>query len=170
MRTEEQIREYKHNWYLKNIELCKNKAREQRKRRGKAKERIRLSIWKKNNRDKVNLQMKKAYKRRYRNDIQYRLSIILRQRIRSAIKKKIKNGSAVKQLGCSVMELKEYLEKQFQLGMSWDNWSYNGWHIDHKIPLSSFDLSNKEDYLKAVHYTNLQPLWKIDNFKKGAKI
>jgi hypothetical protein len=91
-------------------------------------------------------------------DIDFKLRKILRNRLRSAIKNNAKRGSAVKDLGCSVPELKIYLESKFQEGMSWDNWTWNGWHVDHIIPLNSFDLSNREEFLKACHYTNLQPL------------
>jgi hypothetical protein len=49
--------------------------------------------------------------------------------------------------------------------MSWNN--YGKWHIDHVMPLSAFNLNNIEDVKKACHYTNLQPLWAIDNIKKS---
>ena len=48
--------------------------------------------------------------------------------------------------------------------MSWDNYGNNGWHIDHIIPLS---LVNKYSIEKLTHYTNLQPLWVIDNRRKS---
>ena len=70
-------------------------------------------------------------------------------------------------LGCTIPELKQYLESKFQEGMTWENWGVHGWHIDHIIPLSSFDLTCREQFLKVCHYTNLQPLWAKDNLSKG---
>ena len=104
---------------------------------------------------------------RYKNDVLYRLARLLRNRFRMALKNSAKTSSALLYLGCSMEELREHLQKQFKPRMSWKN--YGKWHIDHIRPLSSFDLSKKEECEKALHYTNLQPLWAIDNMKKGAK-
>lgn len=106
-------------------------------------------------------------KNKYHTDHSYRLSSLLRKRLNRAIKGNYKVGSAVKDLGCSVEELKEYLQSKFIEGMSWDN--YGEWHIDHIKPLASFDLNNKEEFKMAVHYTNLQPLWAKENLKKGKR-
>lgn len=76
-------------------------------------------------------------------------------------------GSAVKDLGCSIEDFKKHLESLWQPGMSWCNYGLRGWHIDHVIPISSFDLVIKQEQLKACHYTNLQPLWAKDNLSKG---
>ena len=54
--------------------------------------------------------------------------------------------------------------------MTWDNYGINGWHIDHIIPVSKFDLTNNEAIKVCFHYSNLQPLWAKDNLKKGNKI
>ena len=83
----------------------------------------------------------------------------LRNRLNRALKNNYKAGSAVSDLGCSIPELKKYLESKFQPNMTWSNHSKIGWHIDHIKPLSKFNLSNREELLKAVHYSNLQPLW-----------
>jgi hypothetical protein len=50
--------------------------------------------------------------------------------------------------------------------MSWDN--MGKWHIDHIIPISS--ACGEVDLIKLNHYTNLQPLWEVDNLKKSNKI
>ena len=54
--------------------------------------------------------------------------------------------------------------------MSWENYGYYGWHIDHIIPCSKFDLSKLEEQKKCFHFTNLQPLWALDNIKKSNKL
>lgn len=125
------------------------------------------------NRKKAN---SKAKKRR-KSDINYKLKSNLRSRIYRVLYKKdiVKNGSAVSDLGCSIEELIIHIEQQFYdrhngEKMTWDNWSLYGWHIDHIIPLASLNLSDREQFLKANNYTNLQPLWAEDNWAKGDKI
>jgi hypothetical protein len=54
--------------------------------------------------------------------------------------------------------------------MSWDNWTKDGWHIDHIKPCSSFDLSKEYEQRACFHYTNMQPLWAVDNLRKGNKL
>lgn len=54
--------------------------------------------------------------------------------------------------------------------MSWENYGKNGWHLDHIIPLSAFDLTDPEQLKIACHYTNIQPLWARDNLVKSNKI
>lgn len=110
----------------------------------------------------------KRKKERYHIDPSYRLCENMRSRFYAAIKGNKKNS--VKELvGCSPEELKLYLESKFQLGMNWSNQGYRGWHVDHIIPLSLFNLNDPEEVSKAFHYTNLQPLWAKDNLKKGAR-
>ena len=107
-------------------------------------------------------------KNRRRIDIQYKISCYLRSRLRHALKNNQKSGSAVRDLGCTITELVINLEKQFKPDMTWEN--YGIWHIDHIRPLSSFDLTNRDHLLQACHFTNLQPLWGIENMAKGNRI
>jgi hypothetical protein len=106
-------------------------------------------------------------KQKLKTDLNFKLKECLRNRVRIAIKKG-KAGSAVKDLGCSVEELKIWLESQFEPGMSWKNYGFGigKWNIDHIVPLCSFDLTKKEEFKKACHWFNLQPLWTIDNMFK----
>jgi len=126
---------------------------------------LRKKIYRKANKDKVIL-----WEKKYRQgNIQYKLRKYLRSRLKNAIKHNFKAGSAVRDLGCSINELKKYLESKFKPGMSWENHGFYGWHIDHIKPLSLFDLTNREEFLQAFHYTNLQPLWAKDNLSKANK-
>ena len=104
-------------------------------------------------------------------DLNVKVAINLRSRMNRAIKEGWKNGSAVKDLGCSIEEFRIYLEAHFNPGMTWDNWGKGPgkWHLDHIIPLSVFDLTNREQFLTAAHYTNYQPLWSEENLSKGDK-
>jgi hypothetical protein len=100
-------------------------------------------------------------------DVNFKLQCNLRSRLNAALKKNFKAGSSVTDLGCSIEELKVYLESKFQPGMSWEN--HGKWHLDHIKPLSSFDLTDEEQLKSAVHFSNLQPLWAKDNLKKYVK-
>lgn len=110
------------------------------------------------------------HKNRKNQKIKRRISGNLRSRLRYAIKynNNVKSESTLKLIGCSIDFLMGWLEKSFTDGMTWAN--YGKWHIDHIIPCVSFDLAQKENQEKCFHYTNLQPLWASDNFKKGKKI
>ena len=78
-----------------------------------------------------------------------------------------KSAKTMDLIGCSIPELRAYLEAQWLPGMSWDNWARDGWHIDHIRPCSSFDLTDPEQQRQCFHFTNLQPLWWQDNLKKS---
>jgi len=110
---------------------------------------------------------RKRKKFRYDNDVQYKIKDSLRKRIRVALKGKAKSKATIALLGCSVDFLKTYLENKFESGMTWENYGIDGWHIDHIIPCSAFDLTDPEQQGLCFHYTNLQPLWAEDNIKKS---
>jgi len=111
----------------------------------------------------------KCRKIRKQIDPTYKLSCNLRRRQLLAIQGKCKYGKTFDLVGCTPEFLRVYIESKFADGMSWDNYGYYGWHIDHIRPCSSFDLSNPSKQKECFHYTNLQPLWAKDNFKKSDK-
>ena len=111
-----------------------------------------------------NREKNRNYQKLYLQKLDNRIKHNLRCRLSAAIKHGYKTSSAVRDLGCSIEFFKEYLNAKFTEGMNWDN--YGEWHIDHIKPLSRVDFSIAEDIKSAVHYTNLQPLWALDNFRK----
>lgn len=73
-------------------------------------------------------------------------------------------------IGCKRLFFIAHIESLFKPGMTWENYGKGGWEIDHKKPCSSFDLTDPEQQKACFHYTNMQPLWKLENMKKGRKI
>lgn len=140
--------------------------------RDKEKLQERQKLWAKNNRSSIN----KRRNNKLANDPQYKLTEKLRIRIYHALKGKSKVGSAVKDLGCDGEFLKKFIEKKFYQHpvtgekMCWANWNHAGWHLDHIVPLSLFDLTDRKQFLEANHYSNLQPLWAEENYLKSNNI
>lgn len=110
-----------------------------------------------------------------RTNLKYRLALQMRTRVAEflRIKKITKKNKTFEYVGCTPTELKSHLEKQFHNNprtnepMTWMNWTIDGWHIDHIIPLDS--AKNEDDAKKLCHYTNLQPMWALENIKKSNK-
>lgn len=122
--------------------------------------------WSVANREHINA----TYKARYSSSTLERLKKNLRNRLVVAVKSKYQTTSAVDDLGCSIVQFKEYIENQFEDGMTWENWGRidsdkKCWNIDHIQPLSL--ASSEEELKKLVYYKNMRPLWAIDNIKKG---
>lgn len=112
--------------------------------------------------------LRKKRQERYANDPGYRLRLNLRNRLNAAVRNGCRAGSAVRDLGCTVEAFVAYIANLFLPGMSWENWGK--WHLDHIKPLASFDLTDREQFLAACHYTNMRPLWSGDNLRKGVRI
>jgi hypothetical protein len=99
---------------------------------------------------------------------------IIRQRIAARIRKAMRlYGKGARKhcrthdyIGCTIKQFREHIQKLFQQSMTWDN--YGQWHLDHIIPCKAFDLSKPDHQYACFHWTNLQPLWAIDNIRKSA--
>jgi hypothetical protein len=110
----------------------------------------------------------KYQKQRSFIDLNYKLRKKLRSRLATAITIGQKAGSAIRDLGCSMDEFKAHIESKWKPGMTWENWTHTGWHIDHIKPLCNFDLTNEAQFKEACNYMNLQPIWKHDHLLKTA--
>lgn len=104
-------------------------------------------------------------KNKRQKDVNYKIKSNTSNRIRKLINKG--SSKTIDIIGCSIDELKRYLESKFTEGMSWENYGLKGWHIDHIKPCSSFDLTNEQEVKQCFHYSNLQPLWCHDNWVKS---
>lgn len=101
-------------------------------------------------------------------DSAYNLTGRLRSRVRAALR--LQGGEKAHRtmalVGCTIPEMMAHLEAQFLPGMSWENRSE--WHVDHIRSCASFDLLDPDQQRECFHYTNIQPLWAVDNIRKGA--
>ena len=158
-KDKEKKKQYEKQYYLDNRE--KNKEKKKQYYLDNKEKRRQYNL---NNKEKT----RKYENNKLKTDPIFRFIKYQRSRIRYALKGKRKSKSTIKLLGCSAEECWKHLEQQFTLGMTRDN--YGLWHIDHIIPCASFDLSDPKQQALCFHYTNLQPLWAIDNMKKGAKL
>lgn len=135
------------------------------------------------NKDKVSSKRKEYYKKnktqwrayikvyvrnRKKTDPKFLIKTRMRFLIWNAMRRigEGKKKGTINIIGCSSDFLKTHIEQQFLQGMTWENRSE--WHIDHIIPLAT--AKNEEDVIRLNHYTNLRPLWAIDNLKKGARL
>jgi len=156
-RNKDNIRKRKKEYYIKNKDkiLQHNKKYYQKNIK---KIKIRNKKYRQENRDEIR-------KRRY-NNINHRISHNMRGKIKDILKGKNKSASTMELIGCSIEEFKNHLEKQFVDGMSWDNYGYYGWHVDHIQPCNTFDLAIPEEQKKCFNYKNTRPLWMKDNFSR----
>ena len=140
---------------------------ERRKRQTEA-----ARVYRAEHREEVNRRAREGNKARRKVDPGFAIKTQLTNRLGDAVRNGQKAGSGVRDLGCTIEELKAHLESKFQPGMTWDNrgHGYGKWNIDHIMPLAAFDLTNRQHVVLACHYLNLQPLWHEDNMSKGDKL
>lgn len=67
-------------------------------------------------------------------------------------------------LGCSWDTFARHIALQFLPGMGWHNKDL--WEIDHIVAMAT--ATTEQDVMALNHYTNLRPLWSVDNKTKGA--
>ena len=157
-------------WVIKNrkhyLDYLKNYRAKNKKKRIQEKKEYYLK-----NRNKIIVKVVEYSRKKLKTDPVFRLIENYRTRTRSALKGIDKSKSTLELLGIpNNAFFRNFVEEQFQEGMTWKNYGHNGWHIDHIIPCASFNFLNAEEQKKCFHYTNLQPLWAFDNMSKGKNI
>jgi len=179
--TKEQIKEYNKQRYQATKEYHKQ-YREVNKEKIKQwkidnKEQVKetLKIYKEKNKEKIrqyrqaNKERHNAYLREQRKrDPNARIRWNLRGRLSKALKRQLlsKTQHTLDLVGCTIDELRQHIELQWLPGMSWDNNTKTGWHIDHIKPCKTFDLTDPEQQKECFHYSNLRPLWSKENLSR----
>jgi hypothetical protein len=103
-----------------------------------------------------------------RKNPQQKLAAMLRRRILKALDGEVKSGSTYELLGCTWEHLRWHIKAKFDGTMTWENHgSY--WHLDHIIPLDSFDLPTLRSS-RVCHWKNLQSLEAKANIRKKNRL
>ena len=170
----EKQREY-HKRYMKNYRILKGEKYKKiegeryKKYRKLHEEKLKEQhkIWQQNN-----PKLRKYRNEKYKTDIKLKINCIIRSAINKSLKGN-KNGKHWENLvGYTLEDLIRHLEAQFKDGMTWNNHGRNGWHIDHKIPISLFNITSTKSkgFEKCWELSNLQPLWAKENLEKHNKL
>lgn len=97
------------------------------------------------------------------------LSDRMTRRMNSALRSGKQGRSWKSLVPYSIADLFDHLERQFLPGMSWANRSR--WHVDHIVPVSSFQFEAPEDegFQRCWALSNLRPLWSDANIRKSSR-
>ena len=151
------------NWYAENAEKL-NQDSAKRYAENPEKKKAQNAKWKAENPKKL-----KEHQRKQRSRPENKL----RSAVSMAFKKigQNKPTDTLALLGCTWEEAKAHFESLFLEGMTWENHGRGEgkWQIDHIRPVASFKGASEEELKQMNHISNLQPLWAIDNIKKGDK-
>jgi hypothetical protein len=111
-------------------------------------------------------------RKKRKEDPAFRLLCNLRSRVKNAIIKQsgVKAYKTMELLGCTIEFVRKYLESKWLPGMTWENYGRGGWVVDHQAPCAIHNLLDPEEQKRAFHYSNLSPMWEIDNLLKSDKI
>lgn len=145
----EAVLQNKKDYYWANIDLIREKQKEYYQK----------------NKSVLGAKRVKYQKNRRKIDPKFRVDCNMRSLVRHSLKGRKNGWKWEKWVGYTLNDLVEHLEALFDDKMNWDNYgSY--WHIDHIKPRSLFSL---EEFKECWALSNLQPLEKIANIKKGNK-
>jgi hypothetical protein len=154
--TKERKRKNYDKWYEQNKEHRKEYLKEYREK----------------NVDNIRKTKREYERNRKANDPLYKLISNFRTAIYQVLKENRvdKNQSYFDVLQYTPEQLIVHLEKQFTEGITWEN--YGEWHVDHKQPISSFNIQEMGDseFMKCWSLENLQPMWGEENIRKSNKI
>jgi hypothetical protein len=158
-------------WRDNNKEYLSNKSKKWTEENKEHRKQY-LKEYREKNIDKIRKTKRDYERNRKASDPLYKLVANFRTAIYQVLKESNveKNGHYFDILGYTPEELINHLEKQFTEGMTWEN--YGEFHIDHKLPITSFDIQEMgdEEFMKCWSLDNLQPMWGEENIRKSNKV
>lgn len=149
------------NYYRENTKVCKKRIKKFFENNPSY-----MKEYNKKHKKRIKASRKIYDKNKYNNDPIYKLKLLLRTRFYQSIKYGIKCESVLEIIGCSIEELKLWLETQFLPEFTWDNYG-NVWEIDHIKGCCNFDLSKISEQKKCWNYKNLRPLFSTKKIAKS---
>ena len=181
-RNPEKIKEYANKYREKTNEWLKVWRKENKDKTNKAhnkwvnknKEKVYNNnrIWKENNKEEHLKRRRESQKIRRNSDPLYKFSqnirLLISNSFRRSVTKFKKRNHSEEILGCSIDEFRKYILSLCPDGVTLEDFGRFGYHIDHKISIDSAE--TEEEIVKLNHYTNLQPLWWMDNLSKSTKL
>lgn len=186
-------KEYEAKWRAKNVDKCTAKTYRWRENNSEQWSDYRKKYYQENksriteqkkitylkHKQRYNAIMRKYHKDNHTSLMQKRKErmdasplLQFKERIRCLIKNsfyRLKHNKARKTneiLGADWETVKAHFISQFKDGMTWEAFIAGEIHVDHIQPLAS--ATSEEELIALCHYTNLQPLWCLDNLSKGA--
>ncbi len=102
-------------------------------------------------------------------------ALALNSRVSNAIGPSLKGNKAGRSweslVGYTLDDLARHLERQFTKNMTWQRLFDGEIHVDHILPLASFNFDTAEhpEFKAAWALTNLRPMWATENKSKYAK-
>jgi len=111
----------------------------------------------------------KGKRKRYNTDPQENI----RQNYRRYLREYIFNDKIIKKFNkicdCEREKFRDWIEYNFQTGMTWENYGPT-WNLDHTKPCSSFDLTKDDELKECFNWKNTIPVYPKTNLKKHNKV
>jgi hypothetical protein len=173
--------------HMQHCKDCAYKLRKDYYDNGPIEQRIKSRQWKDDNREQINFvenirrkkpEVKEKAAKYMRERANSHPRFKMRMRISNLMYYHLNNHGTSKfdiswetLVGYNVDDLMKHLEAQFQEGMTWENYG-PVWHVDHKVADALFEYTSFTDeaFKKCWSLENLQPMFAIENIKKGNSI
>lgn len=164
LKNPEKFKANKKKWNDKNKDYFKKWAENNKEHKA-----LYNKEWVKNNLEKHKERRNKYENTKRQNNPTYKFICNIRGLINTSFKRgknySIKSNKTEEILGCTLEYFIEYITNYNGNKYFIESFGKKGFHIDHIKPISL--ASTKEEIMALCHYTNLRPLFWIENIQKS---